>query len=135
MNKCFFVGNLTRDPELATVGKDIKKCVFTIAVNRLKNKDGESKTDFIGIETWRAQAENCARYLKKGSKVAVLGELNIDEYEDKDGNKKRKHYINAREVEFLTSPHNTQEEEQKPVQKKKDPLEELSQEELDNLPF
>ena len=70
MNKCIFVGNLTRDPEHQQTGGGVSYCRFTIAVNRsYTNASGEREADFINIVTWRGLADNCAKYLTKGRKV------------------------------------------------------------------
>lgn len=104
MNRVFLIGNLTRDPELSETPNGISLCRFGIAVNRnYSSADGERQVDFFNITVWRAQAENCGRYLKKGSKVAVLGSLQSRTYEDKEGQKRTVTDIVASEVEFLTS--------------------------------
>jgi single-strand DNA-binding protein len=103
MNKLFLIGNLTRDPEASETSSGVAYCRMSIAVNRpYSGSDGERQTDFFNITVWRAQAENCARYLKKGSKVAVVGSLQNRSYEDKDGNKRQVTDIIANEVEFLS---------------------------------
>lgn len=104
MNKVFLIGNLTRDPELSETPNGISLCRFGIAVNRnYSGSDGERQVDFFNITVWRTQAENCGRYLKKGSKVAVFGSLQSRTYEDKEGVKRTVTDIVANEVEFLTS--------------------------------
>jgi len=103
MNKLFLIGNLTRDPEASETASGVAFCRLGIAVNRpYQGSDGERATDFFNITVWRAQAENCARYLKKGSKVAIVGSLQNRSYEDKDGNKRQVTDIIAHEVEFLS---------------------------------
>ena len=58
MNKCIFIGNLTRDPEFQTTGSGVSLCRFSIAVNRnYANANGEREVDFINIVTWRGLAE------------------------------------------------------------------------------
>jgi len=102
MNSVSLVGNLTRDPELRTTNGGLATCSFTIAVNRPKTKDGVQQADYIPIVTWRGTAENCARYLAKGRKVAVTGEIRTRSYDGKDGTKKYVTEILANNVEFLT---------------------------------
>ena len=103
MNKLFLIGNLTRDPEMSETASGVAFCRLGIAVNRpYQGIDGERATDFFNITVWRTQAENCGRYLKKGSKVAVIGSLQNRSYEDKDGNKRQVTDIIASEVEFLS---------------------------------
>ena len=103
MNKVILVGNLTRDPELTETPNGIAVCRFAIAVSRdYANSEGTRETDFFNITVWRGRAENCGRYLKKGSKVAIVGSLQNRQYEDKDGNKRQVTDIIANEVEFLS---------------------------------
>ena len=103
MNKLFLIGNLTRDPEMSETASGVAFCRLGIAVNRpYQGSDGERATDFFNITVWRTQAENCGRYLKKGSKVAIVGSLQNRSYEDKDGNKRQVTDIIASEVEFLS---------------------------------
>ena len=67
MNKVILVGNLTRDPEFTTTASGVNVCKFTLAVSRrFQNANGERETDFISVVVWRAQAETCAKYLRKG---------------------------------------------------------------------
>ena len=102
MNKVYLIGNLTRDPELAETSSGIKVCRFAIAVNRTyATSDGTRETDFFNITVWRNQAENCGRYLKKGSKVAIVGSLQNRSYEDKDGVKRNVTDIIASEPDML----------------------------------
>ena len=103
MNKCFMTGNLTKDPEVRSTGSGKSVCSFTIAVNRrFTNQAGEKVTDFFPIVVWGKQAEACGKYLSKGSKVAVVGELQTRTYDAKDGSKRYVTEIVADEVEFLT---------------------------------
>lgn len=104
MNKVFLIGNLTRDPELTTTSSGIAVAKFGIAVNRAysSNAQGEREVDFFNIVCWRGLAENCAKFLKKGKKMAVSGRIEIRNYEDKDGNKRTSIDIVADDVEFLS---------------------------------
>jgi single-strand DNA-binding protein len=102
MNKVVLIGNLTRDPELSKIPSGISVCKFSIAVNRkFANADGQRDTDFFNITTWRGLGENCAKFLKKGNKVCVIGQIQTRIYEQ-DGVKKYVTDIIADEVEFLT---------------------------------
>ena len=103
MNKVYLIGNLTRDPEMSETPSGVPFCRLGLAVNRpYTGSDGERATDFFNITVWRTHDENCGRYLKKGSKVAVVGSLQNRSYEDKDGNKRTVTDIVASEVEFLS---------------------------------
>lgn len=104
MNKCIFIGNLTRDPEIATTANGVNRCTFAIAVNRrYTNSNGEREADFINVIAWRGLGDNCGKYLKKGSKIAVVGEMQNRSYDDKDGNRRYTTEIVAEDVEFLSS--------------------------------
>lgn len=104
MNKCIFIGNLTRDPEHQKTGGGVSYCRFTIAVNRsYTNASGEREADFINIVTWRGLADNCAKYLSKGRKVCVVGQLQNRTYDDKEGNKRYVSEIVADDVEFINA--------------------------------
>ena len=105
-NKVILLGNLTRDPEPTETNGGIAVCRFAIAVNRPYSNGGEKLTDFFNITAWRTQAENCGKYLKKGSKVAVVGSLQNRSYEDKQGVKRTVTDIIANEVEFLSTKSN-----------------------------
>lgn len=103
MNKFILIGNLTRDPELRTTSSGISVCTFTVAVNRrFANQQGERQADFFNIVAWRGLGENCAKYLAKGRKVAVSGEMQNRSYDGKDGIKRYISEVIADDVEFLT---------------------------------
>lgn len=107
MNKCMFIGNLTKAPELTQTQSGVYLSKFTIAVSRrFANADGERETDFIDCVAWRNQAENLAQYCDKGDKVAVTGALQIRTYEAQDGTKRKITEIIADEVEFISTKKN-----------------------------
>lgn len=102
MNKAFLIGNLTRDPELTQTTNGIVVCRFSIAVQReFTNSEGERDADFFNIVAWRTTAENCNKYLKKGSKVAVMGAIQNRSYDAQDGTKRYVTEIVADKVEFV----------------------------------
>ncbi len=116
MNKITLIGNLTHDPEMRSTSGGTSVCTFTIAVNRrFAAQDGEKQTDFFRICAWRQLGENCGRYLAKGRKVAVVGELQARTYEAKDGSTRLSLDVNADEIEFL-SPKQTDGEKAAPAQ-------------------
>ena len=82
MNKAIMIGNLTRDPEVRSTGSGATVCSFRIAVTRrFAGQNGERATDFFDVVAWRQLGELCGRYLAKGRKVAVIGELQTRSYE------------------------------------------------------
>lgn len=103
MNKVILIGNLTKDPEVRTTNNGTYVTTFSIAVNRkYKAHDGSQITDFFDIVAWRQLAELCGKYLEKGRKIGIVGELQTRSYESKDGTKRYVTEIVASEVEFLT---------------------------------
>ena len=102
MNKIILIGNLTHDPETRSTSSGVTVTTFTIAVNRRYSQGGEKVTDFFRINAWRQLGETCSRYLSKGRKVAVIGELQARTYEAKDGTTRMALDVSADEVEFLT---------------------------------
>lgn len=109
MNRTFLTGNLVKDPDLRTTTSGVCVCTFRIAVTRrFKDKSGERVSDFFDIVAWKQLGEMCGKYLAKGRKVAVVGELQTRSYE-KDGVKRYITEIIADEVEFL-SPRETPQE-------------------------
>lgn len=106
MNKAMIIGNLTKDPELRATGSGIAVCTFTVAVQRrFANRETQTReADFIPVVVWRAQAENCAKYLRKGSQCAVSGSIQTRSYDANDGTKRYITEIVADEVQFLGKP-------------------------------
>lgn len=137
MNKVFLVGNLTRDPEHSTTTSGISVCKLGIAVTRrFASADGTRETDFFNITTWRSVADNCSKYLKKGSKVAVCGSIQTRSYEAQDGTKKYVTDIVAEEVEFLSSkPSESSGSTVTPETHPQETVAELQPVEDDDLPF
>ncbi len=98
LNRVFLYGNLTRDPETRNTQSGAQVTNFSIAVNERRGR--EESTMFIKIETWNKTAELCDRYLRKGSGVLIEGRLKIDEYETRDGQKRRDPVVVADRVSF-----------------------------------
>ena len=100
MNRITLIGNLTADPEIRSTQTGKNVCTFTSAVNR--KKVSEPQTDFFRINAWNGLADTCARFLSKGKKIAVIGELQARTYEDKQGKTRLSLDVSADEVEFLS---------------------------------
>ena len=102
LNKVFIMGRLTRDPVLRYTKSAVAVASFTLAVDRqFKDKDsGERATDFIDVVAWRQTGEFVHRYFEKGRMAVVEGRLEIREWEDKDGNKRRTAEIVADNIFF-----------------------------------
>lgn len=91
LNRIFLMGRLTRDPELRRTQTGTPVASFSLAVDRdFKDKQtGERTTDFIDCVAWRQTAEFVSRYFTKGRMAVVEGRLQIREWTDKDGGKRR----------------------------------------------
>ena len=103
MNKIYLIGNLTRDPELVETASGVQRCRFSIAVNRnYKSADGERQADFFNCTAWRGLAETISRYTKKGTKVCVVGSVEMREYEDNTGARRTAVDVIVQDFEILT---------------------------------
>ena len=102
LNKIFIMGRLTRDPELRRTQTGTPVASFTLAVDRdLKDKQtGERKTDFIDCVAWRNTGEFASKYFAKGRVAVVEGRLQMRDWTDKDGNKRRSAEVVADNVYF-----------------------------------
>ena len=101
MNKVYMIGRLTNAPEQRQTQNGVAVCTFSMAVNRRSNRE---VTDYFNIVAWRGLAETCAKYLVKGQRVAICGELQTRSYDDKNGTKRYVTEIIADDVEFLDKP-------------------------------
>ena len=103
-NKITIIGNLGRDPELRYTPQGDAVCDFSVAVNdRKRDKAGEFQdvTTWFKVTFWRKQAENASKYLTKGKSVYVEGRLQVEEWSDRDGNKRFSLVIQGTELQFL----------------------------------
>ena len=105
MNQIIIMGRMTRDPELRHTPNGVSVASFTLAVDRgFTPKDGgERQTDFIDVVAWRNSAEFVSRYFTKGQMAAVVGRLQIRDWTDKEGNKRRSAEVIADNIHFTES--------------------------------
>ena len=106
VNKVILVGNLGKDPELRYTKSGQPVANFSLATtDRWEGKDGntEERTEWHRIVVWGKAAENCQKYLAKGSSVYLEGSLQTSKWEDKDGNEKQTTEIRVTSVQFLGS--------------------------------
>lgn len=126
MNHVSMIGRLTKIPDIRQTNTGKNVCSFTLAVNRrYKDAQGNTAADFFPVQAWEKLAELCARYLDKGSKVFISGELRNRSYETKDGSKRTVTEIIANEIEFLSPK----------AEPATPPVEEWEQVEDSDLPF
>ena len=135
MNSVILIGRLTQDPQASTLDSGHSYCRFSIAVNRRFSRNGENQADFINIITWDALAQNCVKYLVKGSQVAVQGSIQTGSYE-RDGVRRQTFDIRADQVEFLSRANSNGQssgDANKPARDQA--IDELKEVEDDDMPF
>ena len=104
LNRIIVMGRMTRDPELRRTNSGTAVASFTVAVDRdFKSQSGEKETDFIDVVAWRNTAEFASKYFSKGRMAVVEGRLQIRDWTDKDGNKRRSYEVQADSVYFADS--------------------------------
>ena len=103
LNHIVVMGRLTRDPELRKTASGVSVTSFTVAVDRDFSQDGQKETDFLDVVAWRNTAEFAAKYFAKGRMAVVSGRLQIRNWEDKEGNKRRTAEILAENIYFCDS--------------------------------
>jgi single-strand DNA-binding protein len=98
INKFIGIGHLTKDPETKSFESSNTKCSFSLAINSSKDE-----VLFMDTECWNKTADNCKKFLSKGSCVYVEGKIKVSKWEDKNGNSRQKFYLGADLVRFLPS--------------------------------
>ena len=101
LNRIVLMGRLVKDPELRRTGSGTAVTSFSLAVDRdFKSQSGEKETDFIDVVAWRNTAEFVSKYFSKGRMAVVEGRLQLRDWTDKDGNKRRSAEVVANSVYF-----------------------------------
>lgn len=101
LNKIIIMGRLTRDPELRRTQSGVAVTSFSVAVDRdFKTQGGEKETDFIDVVAWRTTAEFVSKYFAKGRMAVVEGRLQLRDWTDKEGGKRRSAEVVADNVYF-----------------------------------
>ena len=132
LNKIVLMGRLTRDPELRRTQSGTAVASFTLAVDRdYKPQDGERETDFIDIVAWRGTGEFVSKYFTKGRMAVVEGRLQVRDWKDKDGAKRRSTEVIADNVYFGDSKRSESGTQEAPAGE----FQELPEEEKGELPF
>lgn len=104
MNRVYLMGNLTRDPKLRSTPSGTAVLDLGLAISdSYKSKSGEitESTCFVDLVVWGKQAENCDKYLSKGSPVLVEGQLQFDQWKTEQGENRSKLRVRAQRVQFL----------------------------------
>jgi single-strand DNA-binding protein len=124
LNRVILIGRLTKDPELRYTPAGVAVTQFTLAVDR-PFTDAESKkkeADFINIVTWRALAETCAAYLRKGRLTALEGRIQVRNYDNNEGKRVYVTEIVADNVRFLESSGGSNSASSQQPNKQQDPF-------------
>ena len=133
LNRIILMGRLTRDPELRRTGNGTAVASFSLAVDRdYKSQDGERETDFIDVVAWRSTAEFISKYFSKGRMAVVEGRLQVRDWTDKDGGRRRSAEVVADNIYFGDSER-TVSDSDTPAQSGE--FQELPDEEEGELPF
>ena len=107
LNKVFIMGRLARDPELRRTQNGTAVASFTLAVDRdYKAASGDRETDWIDCVAWRQTADFVSRYFAKGRMAVVEGRLQLRDWTDKDGNKRRSTEVLVENIYFGDSKNN-----------------------------
>lgn len=136
MNKCIFMGRLTKDPEVRYGGQN-NTCIasFSLAVDRRFKRDGQPDADFFDFTAFGKTGEFVEKYLHKGTKVVVDSEAQNNNYEDKNGNKQYRIRYMVNSIEFAESKKAAQ-QNQTNSDSGDDGFHDIPQDEVDNgLPF
>ncbi len=111
LNRIIIMGRLTRDPELRRTQNGTAVTSVTLAVDRdFKSQNGEKETDFITVTAWRNTAEFLSKYFGKGRMAIVEGWLEINDWTDREGVKRRSAAVVADKVYFGDSRRDEQQE-------------------------
>jgi single-strand DNA-binding protein len=120
LNKVLLMGNLTRDIELRHLPSGMAVAAFGLAINRKwKNAQGEQQEEvtFVDLEAFGKPAETMNQYLRKGSGIFIEGRLQLDQWTDKDGNKRQKMKVVVNEFQFIDGKPAEQGQSQQPPQR------------------
>lgn len=113
INNVVLVGRITKDIDLRMLESGKAYTNFTLAVNRaFKGQDGQQQADFISCKTFNKQVENLARYCGKGSLIAVVGSIQVSNFQGKDGNTIYRTEVIANNIQFLDTRNQGQQQQQ-----------------------
>ena len=102
VNRIVLSGRLAADPQLRVAGTNQAViCTMRLAIQRRRTNGQDRGAVFIDVTTFDRQAQNCAKYLRKGARVAIDGRLELSQWVADDGTNRSKHEVIAQEVEFL----------------------------------
>ena len=138
MNTVILIGRITKDPEIrySQGNQPIAFGSYTIAVDRPVGKDKDPVTDFIYCKVVGKTADFAEKYLRKGLKIAIEGRIQVDSYQDRDGNNRSTTYVQVLQHEFCESRQNSESAPaQKAAPQKDDSFMEIPESDWESLPF
>lgn len=137
MNTVILIGRLTKDPDVRNTADNLCIASFSVACDRGRDREGNDRgADYPRIKVFGRQAENCGKYLRKGSQVAIRGRINTGSYTDKDGNKVYTTDVTAEQVQFLGSKKDSGgEEPRRAVEDAPEDIPDGFQQIMDDVPF
>lgn len=103
MNKCLFIGRMTKNPDLSYTTQNTAFSRFTLAVDRPIKREGQPTADFVSCVAFGKTAETIAKYLAKGSKIAIEGRWSTGSYTNQNGNKVYTNDCTVERMEFVES--------------------------------
>ena len=113
MNKVFLTGRIANDLEIRSTSTGKSVCEFRLATNRPTNRDGERVADFINCRVWNKTAENLEKYQAKGNLIAIIGRMQVETYQDKEGKNRRNTYVLVEDLEYLEQKKESKQRENK----------------------
>lgn len=111
LNQIIISGRVVRDPELRKTNSGMSVCTVTVAVDRMKDKNGDKITDFFTANMYGKTADAFSQYVSKGQFVEITGKMHSNTYEDKDGKKKTYWGIDCDKVDWFNLAPKKKEEE------------------------
>lgn len=139
VNKAILVGNVGKDPEIKYTPSGVAVAKFTVATNEsFKDKSGEwqSRTEWHNVVAWERLAEIVGEYVHKGTKIYVEGKLQTSSWEDRNGDKKYRTEIVARDLVLLVSRDTVPEPNHQDAEDEKEPTHSISGESTEeSIPF
>lgn len=130
MNNINVIGRIVRDIDLKFLSSGKALAKFTVAVDSFNDY-----TNFFNVQVWGDQAENAAKYVGKGNKVGITGELRQNRWEDDSGNKRDNVVINARNIDYLEFRDKKQDSKKNTIEKTEDKMMKAAEEDDFDVPF
>lgn len=108
VNNVVLVGRITRDPELRTVASGTPTVSFTLAIDRIPSRDGQTQADFVPCVAWNQTAQFIGNYVKKGYMLSVEGRIQTRNYQDQNGTTRYVTEVYCNRVQNLTPRNSSQ---------------------------